>query len=93
MQTKLELPEDIAQGIESRWKDLPRAALESLPYFFSDVFDLSYEFWGDPAGAEESIYRGEVTSNTFSVSWLRQTTVVARDESCGRRARRGTKMD
>src|SRR5258708_39773990 len=21
-----------------------------LPYFFSDVFDLSYEFWGDSSG-------------------------------------------
>src|SRR5215831_16760179 len=30
MQITLELPEDIAQGLESRWKDLPRAALESL---------------------------------------------------------------
>ncbi len=30
MQIKLELPEDIAEGLESRWKDLPRAALESL---------------------------------------------------------------
>ena len=30
MQIMLELPEDIAEGLESRWKDLPRAALESL---------------------------------------------------------------
>jgi hypothetical protein len=30
MQIRLELPEDIAEGLESRWKDLPRAALESL---------------------------------------------------------------
>ena len=30
MQIRLELPEDIAQGLESRWKDLPRVALESL---------------------------------------------------------------
>ena len=30
MQITLELPEDIAQGLESKWKDLPRAALESL---------------------------------------------------------------
>jgi len=30
MQIKLELPEDIAEGLESKWKDLPRAALESL---------------------------------------------------------------
>ena len=30
MQITIELPEDIAQGLESRWKDLPRATLESL---------------------------------------------------------------
>jgi hypothetical protein len=30
MQITLEVPEDIAQGLESRWKDLSRAALESL---------------------------------------------------------------
>ena len=30
MHITLELPEDIAQGLESRWKDLSRAALESL---------------------------------------------------------------
>ncbi|HEV2990886.1 MAG TPA: UPF0175 family protein [Candidatus Angelobacter sp.] len=30
MQITLELPEDIAAGLQSRWKDLPRAALESL---------------------------------------------------------------
>ena len=26
----LELPEDIAKGLESKWNDLPRAALEGL---------------------------------------------------------------
>ena len=30
MQIALDLPEDIAQGLETKWKDLPRAALESL---------------------------------------------------------------
>jgi hypothetical protein len=30
MQITLELPEDIARGLESKWTDLPRAALESL---------------------------------------------------------------
>jgi hypothetical protein len=30
MQITLNLPEDIAQGLETKWKDLPRAALESL---------------------------------------------------------------
>ena len=30
MPITLELPEDIVQSLESKWKDLPRAALESL---------------------------------------------------------------
>jgi hypothetical protein len=30
MRITLELPEDIAQGLGYRWKDLPPAALESL---------------------------------------------------------------
>ena len=30
MQIAIELPEDIAVGLKSRWKDLPRTALESL---------------------------------------------------------------
>jgi hypothetical protein len=30
MQITIELPEDIAEGLESKWKDLTRAALESL---------------------------------------------------------------
>ena len=30
MQITLELPEDIARGLGSKWKDLSRAALESL---------------------------------------------------------------
>ena len=30
MQITIELPDDIVEGLESRWKDLPRAALESL---------------------------------------------------------------
>jgi hypothetical protein len=30
MQIILELPEDIVQGLKSKWKDLPRIALESL---------------------------------------------------------------
>jgi len=30
MQIKFERPEDIAQGLKTKWTDLPRAALESL---------------------------------------------------------------
>jgi NADPH-dependent 2,4-dienoyl-CoA reductase/sulfur reductase-like enzyme len=41
-----------------------------LRYFFSDVFDLSYEFWGDTEAAEQVIHRGDVNGGSFSVWWL-----------------------
>ena len=43
---------------------------DHLPYFFSDVFDLSYEFWGDTAGADHVIHRGDMENGRFSVWWL-----------------------
>ena len=48
-----------------------------VPYFFSDVFDLSYEFWGDSEGAEEVVYRGDVTTRSFSAWWLKEGRVIA----------------
>ena len=54
-----------------------RTPFQHVPYFFSDVFDLSYEFWGDPSVADKVIHRGDLSSNSFSVWWLRQTAVVA----------------
>jgi NADPH-dependent 2,4-dienoyl-CoA reductase/sulfur reductase-like enzyme len=54
-----------------------RAQFRHVPYFFSDVFDLSYEFWGDPAGAESVVHRGDLASASFSAWWLRGQRVVA----------------
>ena len=54
-----------------------RTPFTHVPYFFSDVFDLSYEFWGDPADADEIVHRGDLSSNSFSVWWLKRKTVVA----------------
>lgn len=48
-----------------------REPFRHVPYFFSDVFDLSYEFWGDPAGADDAIHRGDIENGEFSVWWLR----------------------
>ena len=48
-----------------------------VPYFFSDVFDLSYEFWGDSSGADEVVERGDLSSPSFSVWWLRQGKLAA----------------
>jgi NADPH-dependent 2,4-dienoyl-CoA reductase/sulfur reductase-like enzyme len=48
-----------------------------VPYFFSDVFDLSYELWGDSAGASEALVRGDSNTSSFSVWWLKGNRVLA----------------
>jgi len=48
-----------------------------VPYFFSDVFDLSYEYWGDASRADELIHRRNLARKSFSVWRLQQQRVVA----------------
>jgi NADPH-dependent 2,4-dienoyl-CoA reductase/sulfur reductase-like enzyme len=54
-----------------------RTVFKHVPYFFSDVFDLSYEFWGDPQGADTIIHRGDMTNGRFSVWWLQDAKLKA----------------
>jgi NADPH-dependent 2,4-dienoyl-CoA reductase/sulfur reductase-like enzyme len=48
-----------------------------VPYFFSDVFDLLYELWGDSEGATQTIARGDVSSSSFSIWWLKRDRLIA----------------
>lgn len=54
-----------------------RVPFKHVPYFFSDVFDLSYEYWGDSSGADQIVHRGDLSGKSFSVWWLRQKRLVA----------------
>jgi 3-phenylpropionate/trans-cinnamate dioxygenase ferredoxin reductase component len=54
-----------------------RTPFRHVPYFFSDVFDLSYEYWGDSSGATQVVHRGDLSTNSFSAWWLHQDRVVA----------------
>lgn len=54
-----------------------RAPFRHVPYFFSDVFELSYEYWGDSSGATQVVHRGDLSTNSFSAWWLKQNRVVA----------------
>ena len=54
-----------------------RTAFVHVPYFFSDVFDLSYELWGDMTGADDVVERGDLASTSFSVWWLKGQRLVA----------------
>src|SRR5215469_7384657 len=53
-----------------------RKPFSHVPYFFSDVFDLSYELWGDSDGATQAVARGDLNSSSFSAWWLKQGRVV-----------------
>ena len=48
-----------------------------LPYFFSDIFEYSYEYFGDPETADAVVNRGDVSSGDFSTWWLDGNKVVA----------------
>jgi NADPH-dependent 2,4-dienoyl-CoA reductase/sulfur reductase-like enzyme len=68
----------VSQG--QHWSDVvtgDRKPFVHVPYFFSDVFDLSYELWGDAEGAEETVVRGDLKTSSFSVWWLKKQRVVA----------------
>jgi len=47
----------------------------ALPYFFSDLFDLSFEAWGDLSAWDQTVLRGGLTS-TFILFYFSQGTMV-----------------
>lgn len=54
-----------------------RQPFEHLPYFFSDEFDLSWEFWGDASDADKIIHRGDVAGGEFSTWWVKGKRLIA----------------
>jgi hypothetical protein len=38
----------------------------AIPYFFSDLFDLSFEVWGDLSDWDKTILRGSLDSGSFA---------------------------
>ena len=72
-----------------------RKPFTHVPYFFSDVFDLSYELWGDSEGATQTIIRGDIKSKSFSVWWLKnnELSIHVHNESPRRRTRSSPRVD
>lgn len=54
-----------------------REPYDRLSYFFSRMFDLSWEFWGDTQGANQVVNRGTIEDGRFSTWWLRDDVPVA----------------
>ena len=44
----------------------------ALPYFFSDLFDLSFEVWGDLSKWERTVLRGSLEEGSFAYYYFEQ---------------------
>ena len=55
------------------------AMLDVVPYFYTDQFDVSMEYWGYPTLATGSVpvIRGALEENSFLAFWLRDGAIVA----------------
>jgi 3-phenylpropionate/trans-cinnamate dioxygenase ferredoxin reductase component len=54
----------------------------TLPYFFSDIFDLSFEVWGNLASWQQTVLRGDLDAGSFAFYYFdagRLTGVLASD--------------
>ena len=48
----------------------------ALPYFYSDLFDLSFEAWGDLSAWDDTILRGSLDSGSFAYYYFNQGAMV-----------------
>ncbi len=48
----------------------------SLPYFFSDMFDLSIEVWGDLTTWDRTVVRGDISARRFTDFYFSEGTLV-----------------
>jgi NADPH-dependent 2,4-dienoyl-CoA reductase/sulfur reductase-like enzyme len=48
----------------------------SLPYFFSDMFDLSFEVWGNLMSWDQTVLRGELGGASYKLFYFDQGTLV-----------------
>ncbi len=71
---------DMAQAHGQYWARVVTGLDEPfrhVPYFFSDAFELSWEYWGDQSDADDVVYRGDVDALECSAWWLKGDRVVA----------------
>lgn len=52
-----------------------RQVYRTCPYFFSDVFDLTFEFLGNPNEADEWIERGSLAEKSYALFFLKENIV------------------
>lgn len=68
----------LAQGPAAAQSMLGRGKpFDSVPYFFSDQYDVGMEYAGFPSDWDEVVFRGDVASREFIAFWLQEQRVVA----------------
>src|SRR6476660_4001500 len=66
----------VKQGRLAAWNMLgERQSWRTVSYFFSDVFDLTFNVVGDTEQASERIVRGSIETKPFSVLYLKKDTL------------------
>jgi NADPH-dependent 2,4-dienoyl-CoA reductase/sulfur reductase-like enzyme len=66
----------LKQGRIAAWNMLgERQSWRTVSYFFSDVFDLTFNVVGDTEQASERIVRGSIETKPFSVLYLNNNTL------------------
>jgi hypothetical protein len=48
----------------------------SLPYFYSDLFDFSYEVWGNLVAWDQTALRGSMEGGSFALYYFDQGRMV-----------------
>lgn len=51
-------------------------AYTALPYFFSDLFDLSFEVWGNLSSWDETVVRGSLEEGSFAYYYFDEGQLV-----------------
>jgi 3-phenylpropionate/trans-cinnamate dioxygenase ferredoxin reductase subunit len=51
-------------------------AYTTLPYFFSDLFDFSFEAWGDLTAWNQTVLRGSLETGSFAYTYFDQAKMV-----------------
>ncbi len=54
-----------------------REPFDYLPFIFSHLFDFSYEYFGERAGAGQYVIHGDLNDDDFGVFWLKDNRMVA----------------
>ncbi len=62
---------------DSVWNQGQRTAYDAVSMFFSDVFDLSFEFFGDATGTDQTVQRGAFTDRAVTLFFLSSGIVRA----------------